>query len=76
MSRILKQLKVNGPCHSEPKSSEEEDASSGFGKSAKEIHQALKEVYKDEAITSKGVYEWFKHFRRHLRKIFGQKNLT
>ncbi|GFY19782.1 hypothetical protein TNCV_4649521 [Trichonephila clavipes] len=38
-----------------------------LGKSAKETHKRLKEVRKkakerDEAITSKSVYEWFKHF--------------
>ncbi|GFX22723.1 HTH_48 domain-containing protein [Trichonephila clavipes] len=32
------------------------------GKSAKETHKMFKVVYKDEAITSKSVYEWFKHF--------------
>ncbi|GFR23998.1 hypothetical protein TNCT_205301 [Trichonephila clavata] len=34
-----------------------------LGKSAKETHGMLKEVYKDEAITSKSVYERFKRFR-------------
>ncbi|GFX66582.1 mariner Mos1 transposase [Trichonephila clavipes] len=29
---------------------------------------AHKEVYKDEAITSKSVHEWFKRFRRRLKK--------
>ncbi|GFV76751.1 protein GVQW3 [Trichonephila clavipes] len=34
-----------------------------LGKSAKETHEMLKKVYKDEAITSKSVYEWLKRFR-------------
>ncbi|GFR07703.1 hypothetical protein TNCT_268071 [Trichonephila clavata] len=34
-----------------------------LGKSAKVTHGMLKEVYKDESISSKNVYEWFKRFR-------------
>ncbi|GFY26918.1 uncharacterized protein TNCV_930591 [Trichonephila clavipes] len=37
-------------------------ATVGLGKSAKETHGILKEVYKNEAITSKSVYDWFKRF--------------
>ncbi|GFT71292.1 hypothetical protein TNCV_3002691 [Trichonephila clavipes] len=34
-----------------------------LGKSPKETYEMLKEVYKDEAIASKSVYEWFKRFQ-------------
>ncbi|GFR18630.1 hypothetical protein TNCT_665731 [Trichonephila clavata] len=34
-----------------------------LGNSSKETHGMLKEIYKEEAITSKSVYEWFKRFR-------------
>ncbi|GFR07958.1 hypothetical protein TNCT_532551 [Trichonephila clavata] len=48
-----------------------------LGKSAKETYGMLKEVYKDEAITSKNVYEWFKRFREgqtSLEKPRGHKD--